>query len=89
MILDRYGGDKAELSSLCNILIDPVLHATKVTGIFFSKHTNDIVAAHKMGAKKNHPEGWFSKHTKGYYLDCFLILANNILAFLISSTIPM
>ena len=57
MILDRYGGDKAELSSLCNILIDPVLHATKVTGIFFSKHTNDIVAAHKMGAKKTTPKG--------------------------------
>ena len=58
MILDRYGGQKAESSSLCNILIDPVLHATKVTGIILSKRTNGIVAAHKMRAKKNHPEGW-------------------------------
>lgn len=57
MILDRYGGHKAESSSPCNILIDPVLHATQVTGIFFSKHTNGIVATHKMRAKKTTPKG--------------------------------
>ena len=50
--------------------VDPVLHATKVTGIIPSKVTNDV-ALHKMRAKKNPPKRVIKLTNKLIILNAF------------------